>query len=428
MGSAKESQQENSNAPERGGEAPPPPYGDEAPQASFRTASTTPDSRRPDNRPAQDATRARPTVDSPFNFPPAASPAYSDLPEVVSPATPYSDLPEVVNPGPNYSNLPEAVFPTPGGSNGGGSSGSSSSSSSSYYPSTSSTPIVLAIPQVAAKPTSPFPPAYNRAILLRRGITQEAFTSFLSTLSAFLTANVSERALTHALDVGRSLNVVPKWFSKETLAYAKEVGRRAEQRARSGNLIGAGVTAIAGAVAIPTVTALRVVGAAVSLPAAVGGGLAKKPLSPRERADAYVAVAQRDWFGERGLTAALCSTAELLVLLQNVQGRNYGYGSDYASGSGSGSGLGSANENDATVAEATVRKLVDLAHRSWERGPAGQLRALQGEFGLAPLDIGADEKVKFLDIGAGTLWLVLTETPPAARRSEGYPREKGGRH
>ncbi|KAI0818081.1 hypothetical protein GGR55DRAFT_56398 [Xylaria sp. FL0064] len=396
MGSAEEYHQENNNALERGGEAPPPPYGDEASQV----ASTATDSKRPDNGP-QDAARARPTVDSPFNFPPASRPEYSDLPEVVSPVSPvspYSDLPETVNPAPNTSDLPEAVFPT-----------------SSSYPSTS-TPIVLAIPQVAAKSTSPFPAAYNRAILLRRGVTEEAFTSFLSTLSAFLTASVSERALDHALDVGKSLNAVPKRFSKETLAHAKEVGRRAEQRIRKGNLIGAGVSVIAGAVTLPIVGAIHAVGAAVSLPAAVGGGLAKKPLSPRQRADAYVAVAQRDWFGERGLTASLCTTGELLGVLRDVQGRGYG-----SQGQGSGSGLGLDNEN-----EAAVRKLVDLAHRTWEGGPAGQLRALQTEFGLAPLEINTDEKVKFLDIGAGTLWLVLTETPPG--RSEIYPQEKDGKY
>ncbi|KAI1356824.1 hypothetical protein F5Y01DRAFT_321189 [Xylaria sp. FL0043] len=406
MGSAEEHHQENNNAPERGGEAPPPPYGEEISQATFQGASTATDSKRPDNG-TQDAVRARPTVDSPFNFPPASRPEYSDLPEVVSPASPYSDLPEAFNPAPNTSDLPEAVFPTSSGSGG-----------SSSYPSTS-TPLVLAIPQIAAKPTAPFPPAYNRAVLLRRGVTQEAFTSFLSTLSAFLTASVSERALDHALDVGRSLNAVPKRFSKETLAHAKEVGRRAEQRIRKGNIIGAGVSVIAGAVTLPIVGAIHAVGAAVSLPAAVGGGLAKKPLSPRERADAYVAVAQRDWFAERGLTASLCTTGELLGVLRNVQGRGYGYGQ--GQGSGSGSGLGLDNEN-----EAAVRKFVDLAHRTWEGGPAGQLRALQTEFGLAPLEISTDEKVKFLDIGAGTLWLVLTETPPP--RSEPYPQEKDGKY
>ncbi|KAI1279161.1 hypothetical protein F5Y07DRAFT_50701 [Xylaria sp. FL0933] len=401
MGSAEEYRQESNNAPVRGDEAPPPPYGEEASQAT----SAATDSKRPDNG-AQDATGARPTVDSPFNFPPASRPEYSDLPEVVSPASPYSDLPEAVNPAPNTSDLPEAVLPT-------------SSGSGSSYPSTS-TPLVLAIPQIAAKSTSPFPSAYNRAVLLRRGVTQEAFTSFLSTLSAFLTASVSERALDHALDVGRSLNAVPKRFSKETLAHAKEVGRRAEQRMRRGNIIGAGVSVIAGAVTLPIVGAIHAVGAAVSLPAAVigGGGLARKPLSPRERADAYVAVAQRDWFGERGLTASLCTTGELLGVLRNVQGRGY---DSQGQGSGSGSGLGLDHED-----EAAVRKLVDLAHRTWEGGPADQLRALQTEFGLAPLEISTDEKVKFLDIGAGTLWLVLTETPPG--RSEPYPQEKDGKY
>ncbi|KAI0974511.1 hypothetical protein F4678DRAFT_379377 [Xylaria arbuscula] len=358
--------------------APPPPY-DETSQASFEAASAATDSK-------QDAARARPTVDSPFNFPPPAPrPEYSDLPEVVSPATQYSDLPEAVHPGPDYSNLPEPVFPS-----GGGSSTSYPSSSSS------STPSFLAIPQVAAKATAPFPAAYNRPFLLRRGVTQDAFTSFLATLSAFLTASVSERALTHAQDVGRSLNDVPKRLTQDTFAYAKTVGRRAEARARKGNFIGAGVAALAGAVTIPVVGAVHVAGAALRLPAAVGGGLAKKPLSPRERADAYLAVAQKDWFGQRGLTVSLCTTVELLRRIDPYAAA--------AAGSSSGLALGLDNEN-----EAAVRKLVDLAHRTWEGGPAGQLQALQSEFGLAPLEIATDDKVKFLDIGAGTLWLFLTE-------------------
>ncbi|KAI1312443.1 hypothetical protein F5Y03DRAFT_237437 [Xylaria venustula] len=358
--------------------APPPPY-DETLQASFEAGSATPN-------PKQDgAAGSRPTVESPFNFPPPG-PVYSDLPEVVSPATQYSDLPEAVHPEPNYSTLPEPVFPSSS------SSSHPSSSSAAAASAWTSTPSFIAIPQVAAKATAPFPAAYNRPFLLRRGVTQDAFTSFLATLSAFLTATVSERALTHAQDVGRSLNDVPKRLTQDTIAHAKTVGRRAEARARKGNLIGAGVTAIAGVVTIPVAAALHVAGAALSLPVTVGGGLAKKPLSPRERADAYLAVAQKDWFGQRGLTVSLCTTVELLQRI------------DPYAGSSSGSGLGLANEN-----EATVRKLVDIAHRTWESGPAGQLQALQSEFGLAPLEIATDDKVKFLDIGAGTLWLVLSE-------------------
>lgn len=117
-----------------------------------------------------------------------------------------------------------------------------------------------------------------------------------------------------------------------------------------------------------------------------GGGLARRPLSPRERADAYLAVAQRDWFGGRGLTASLRNTAELLRLL-------------HARRRGPGSSSGD---------EAAVRKLVDLVHRTSEGGPGAQLRALESEFGFAPLEI-ADANVQSLDVGADTLWLVLAE-------------------
>ncbi|KAI3342991.1 hypothetical protein F4824DRAFT_510293 [Ustulina deusta] len=300
MGSTKENQQESSNA-QGGGDEPPPSYS-EASQASIQAASTAPDSKRP----YRDVAEARPTVDSPFNFPPASAP------------------------GPSYSSLPEVVSP----------SGSSSSSAS--------LPVFLAIPQMAAKPTSPFLSAYNRAVLLRRGVTQETFASFLTTLSAFLTASVSERALTHAGDVGRSLGDIPRRLTRDTVAHVKEVGRRAGEHARRGNFVAAGVGAL--------------------------------------RADAYLAVAQRDWFGGRGLTASLRNTAELLRLL-------------HARRRGPGSSSGD---------EAAVRKLVDLVHRTSEGGPGAQLRALESEFGFAPLEI-ADANVQSLDVGADTLWLVLAE-------------------
>ncbi|KAI0914676.1 hypothetical protein F4823DRAFT_633887 [Ustulina deusta] len=334
MGSTKENQQESSNAQGEGDE-PPPSYS-EASQASIQAASTAPDSKRP----YRDVAEARPTVDSPFNFPPASAP------------------------GPSYSSLPEVVSP----------SGSSSSAS---------LPVFLAIPQIAAKPTSPFLSAYNRAVLLRRGVTQETFASFLTTLSAFLTASVSERALTHAGDVGRSLGDIPRRLTRDTVAHVKEVGRRAGEHARRGNFVAAGVGALVGSVTIPVAAAVHVV---AQLPAAVGGGLARRPLSPRERADAYLAVAQRDWFGGRGLTASLRNTAELLRLL-------------HARRRGPGSSSGD---------EAAVRKLVDLVHRTSEGGPGAQLRALESEFGFAPLEI-ADANVQSLDIGADTLWLVLAE-------------------
>jgi hypothetical protein len=167
----------------------------------------------------------------------------------------------------------------------------------------------------------------------------------------------------------------------------RDVGRSIGQSAKKGNLIGAGVSAITGTVAIPVGAALRIVRATLhQLPAAAVGGLSKKPLSPRERADAYVAVAQKDWFRSRGLTALLCSTAELMLLSAQCQGSGSGGGDD---------------QN-----EAAVRNLVELTHGVWGKGPEAQLDVLRREFGFAPLEI-AEAQPTPLAIGAGTLWLVL---------------------
>jgi len=337
-----------------------------------REAAATTESKRPYNG-RQDPSLSNsapgavwPTVESPFNFPPAYSASSAASGSVRQ----------------DYSNLPEVV-PGP--------SSSSFSSFSPYSPSPSSSsskPILLAIPQLKAQPTSPFLPSYSTPILLPHGITSASFTSFLSALSAFLSASVSERALAHAGDVGRSIVTdIPKRFSRDTLAHLKDVSRGVADEARKGRIISAGVGAIAGAVTIPVAASVRLIHATIhQLPAAAVGSISKKPLSPRERADAYVAVAQRDWFATRGLKACLCSTSELLSLSKGTLG-------------------GGGYDNDATV-----KNLVNLMHRTWEKGPEAQLEALRQEFGFEALEI-TDPKVskdKPLDIGAGTLWLVLT--------------------
>ncbi|KAI0417483.1 hypothetical protein F5X98DRAFT_147798 [Xylaria grammica] len=378
MGSTRENQQGSGTSHGKRDEAPP-PYNEASP---LQDAAAAIDPKNPYNGSRDAVESPRPTVESPFNFPPAyASGHTSGL------AVEYSDLPEVVPTpvaGYEYSDLPEAFFPTP-------------SNITSIPP----PPVFLAIPQIAARATSPFAPAFNAAILLRRGISREAFISFLSTLSAFINAKVSERALTHALDVGRSLNSIPKKFSKDTVAHVKSVGRDVRKSAKKGDVIGAGFNVLGGVVAIPVVAALRVVNATLhQLPAAVGDGLSKKPLSPRERADAYLAVAQKDWFNSRGLKASLCNTAELLLLHAQFCGTS----------------SGSSSENDVAV-----RNLVNLMHRVWERGPEGQLQALQSEYGFSPLEIvdGKSGKTQCLEVSPGTLWLVLTEAPSEAEELPG---------
>ncbi|KAI1368622.1 hypothetical protein F5Y08DRAFT_248358 [Xylaria arbuscula] len=355
MGSAEEYERERArNAQSEEQEAPPAYSVEASPQEILESASATTSSKRPDLGTQDDAAAAaaattgttRPTVDSPFDFP-----SYSELPEVISSSS------------------------TAGGGDAGNSNGGSSSSSAP--------PVILAIPQIAPKPTSVFPSVYNRSVLLRRGIPQETFTSFLTTLSAFLTATVSERALKHAADVGRSLNNLPKKFSEDTVAHVKGVGKHIEQQARKGKYVAAGIGVLAGTVSIPLATAFRVVGATFQIPGAVGSSISKKPLTPRERADAYLVVANSKWFGVRGLTATLCDTLQLFWLLE-------GAGTDFG------------------LPHPPVGKLVDRVRQASKGGPEAQFQALETEFGITSLEIVGDQ-VAPLDIGASTLWLVLTE-------------------
>ncbi|KAI0879438.1 hypothetical protein GGS24DRAFT_439471 [Hypoxylon argillaceum] len=357
----------NGKGQDEGGNAAPPSYYEAAQESSQEeavTAAVILESKRSHHASQAGPTshhtsQAGPTIDLPFNFPPAYTPVDSHPSGGPSSSAAGTQ---------DYSDLPEAVVASGSGSGAGGGASSSSNAPSSPY-------LLLAIPQTTPQPTSPFLSAYNTAILLRRGIPRDAFASFLATLSAFLSATVSDRALAHAADVGRSLNDIPKKFSKDTVAHVKGVGRRVGESAKKGDFISASVGAIAGSITIPLAAAFRVVDATIhQFPAAIGNKLARKPPTPRERADAYVAVAQKDWFAARGLSAVLCSTAELPLR-----------------GGG----------------RAMAANIVDLAHTTADGGPEGQLLALQSAFGFAHLEI-ASEKPKPLEIGTSTLWLVLT--------------------
>ena len=138
-----------------------------------------------------------------------------------------------------------------------------SSSGSSSGPPPLQRPI--AIPQIAPNKTEPFLDAYAQP-LLQYGVTPESWRSFLSTMSAFLAAKVSEQAISHAADIGRHVTDVPKRFGKDVVAHAKGIGHDIRDSAKDGNYVGAAVGVVRGAIGIPVGTALRAVGATVSLP------------------------------------------------------------------------------------------------------------------------------------------------------------------
>lgn len=227
----------------------------------------------------------------------------------------------------------------------------------------------IAIPQTTPDPKSPFLNAYS-PYLLGHGVTPETWAGFLQTLSGFLAATVSEKAVSHAAEIGRHIGDVPKRFGKETLAHAKETGQAISDSAKKGNYIGAAVRAILGVgVALPVATAVRAAGAAISLPFAALHAVTKDPKTPRERAVAYAAAANVKWLHKRGLQANLLDTAELSQVLG-----------------------------------VSVDEFLQAARVSKDAGAVGQLAAL-GSY-IAELDIRTSSP---LELGVGTLWLVVTQ-------------------
>lgn len=260
-----------------------------------------------------------PTAESPFNFPSAnpLPPAYTD----------------------------------------GAASSSSSSAAQISRP--------IAIPQSSAQPTSPFLPAYA-SLLLTHGITQQSFLAFLSTISAFLTAKVSDRALAHTVDMARRMADYPTGAFKGIFKHAKVVGKDIGRNAKRGNIVGAAMGVVGGAVTIPLFATGGIISSVVTLPSQAIAAVSKKPKTPRERAAAYVAVANGKWFQARGLFAVLLDTRELAGVLKVAP--------------------------------------EDLARPVGEDGLAGQLRDLERY--VERLEV---EGPAMLELGRETLWLVLSK-------------------
>ena len=168
----------------------------------------------------------------------------------------------------------------------------------------------IAIPQEAPSQTSPFLKAYAPA-LLGHGITQEAWTSFLDTISAFMTAKVGERAVNHAGDIAKTVGQQPVSYVKGVGNHAKSVGKNIVNNTKKGNIIGAAAGVVGGAISIPLGAVFGAVGTIVGLPGRTIAAAVKKPQTPAERAVAYVAVANHDWLNKRGLHASIVTTEQL---------------------------------------------------------------------------------------------------------------------
>jgi hypothetical protein len=216
----------------------------------------------------------------------AALPAYSALPSEGPTAESPFNFPS--GPPPAFNSIPTAA--------------SSSSAAPFHRP--------IAIPQTLPDKTAPLLEAYAPP-LLEYGITPESWRAFLTTMSAFLAAKVSQQALSHAADMGRHFTNVPKRFGQGTVDHTKSVGNPIRDRAKSGNYVGAAMGVVHGAISLPVGTAFRAVGSVLSLPGAAIGAVTHKPQKPKERAAAYAAAANEKWLGVRGLRALFVDTEEL---------------------------------------------------------------------------------------------------------------------
>lgn len=231
----------------------------------------------------------------------------------------------------------------------------------------------IAIPQVKPGKASPFLSCYAPS-LLTHGITEKSWRAFLDTMSAFLTAKVSDRAVSHAADMGKHLVQSPKELSIGVFSHAKQVGKDIASNAKKGNVIGATLGTIGGAISIPFHGAISTVVAASTLPANIIGAIVKKPRTPYERAVAYAAVANGKWLRSRGLQAHIMRTDELVQLVGT-----------------------------------TTAALLDASRGGDHATAAGQLSALQEHIA----QVLVQEKAS-LELAIDTLWLVLMPVPMSA--------------
>lgn len=229
----------------------------------------------------------------------------------------------------------------------------------------------IAVPQSRPEAAAPFITAYAPA-LLARGVTPETWHAFVTTASAFLTATVSSKALAHAGDMAKHLGSTPASFGKNVARNAKTVRSHVRDEAKRGNVVGAAFGAVGGAVSLTLGTVFGAVGAATAMPATAIGAVARKPKTPRERAAAYVLVANKDWLNSRGLRASILDTEELCR----------------------------------AVVVDDSRELLEGAGQGKDGNADAQLQRLGRYF--CELKVGQTET---LELGPKTLWLVVNQLP-----------------
>lgn len=228
----------------------------------------------------------------------------------------------------------------------------------------------IAIPQVSPDATAPFVAAYAPS-LLGHGIPPESWAAFVDTMSAFLTARVSDRAVSHAADVARRVGRGPAQYGRNMAEHAKSVGRNIGHNAKRGNILGAAMGVVGGVVSLPVHAAVGAVGAVVGLPGSAVAAASKKPKTPRERAEVYAAAANEGWLRARGLRVRLVDSKQLARL------------------------IGLSGDADELLAPAFASKETTADH---------QLRALASW--IEELELAIPEGN--LRLAEATLWLVIT--------------------
>lgn len=324
----------------------PPPTADELPPEAYPVS----DQHNAQPGPSAPAAGGMPTIDDPFNFPTDEPlPAYSAQ-AIDEPPPPVAASSSSITDDKRISgavNVPPPPGPPPGGR-------------PALKP--------IAIPQVVPDDSSPFLTAYPPC-LLARGIPEQSWTSFLSTVSAFLTAKIGDRAISHAGDMAKHFASDTTHLGKSIASQSVTFGKEIASHAKRGNIFGVAATAIAGVVTLPIMTAVGIAGTAARLPTSAIGAVTKKPKTAAERVNAYNVVANEKWFHPRGLHAQLVDTPGLSLLV-----------------------------------EVPVPQLLAVARSGKEGSATGMLHALDHH--IEALQVPGDST---LGLSERTLWLVLVE-------------------
>ncbi|KAK2590947.1 hypothetical protein QQS21_011366 [Conoideocrella luteorostrata] len=279
----------------------------EAPPAISTSTATSPpgyEGRAVLDEKRQDGSRATPQASSPSSPPAIAGPSTAgpaeQIPSYDEATRSTGAVPTVDSP----FNFPTTTQPPP--SYEAHARAEANPSSSKQKP--------IAIPQLAPDDAAPFLAAYPPS-LLAHGVTEQAWCSFLETVSAFLTAKVSDRAIAHAGDVGRSVSGLPVNYGKNLANHTISVGKQIAKEAKRFNVLGVVGGVIGGVISIPMHAVSGVVGTIFQIPATALAAAVKTPKTPLERAATYAAVASKDWLNSRGLHAVLLDTKQLAEMI-----------------------------------------------------------------------------------------------------------------